>query len=202
MSKTGEFIYELDSLYHQRTHWLRSVLGVKKPGLPPKFDRKRVNRGITQLQKIASDALANKLAKKEFSQFAAEKRGWHIKGHGRKQQRKEFIGWFDETFGRHQECIYIFWNRHKCIYIGRTGKGGGRPQSHFEKYWFGEVDRVDIYPVKQTSQLPKLECLAIHRFLPTRNESKAATKAWTKKCPLCRVHKDIEGELRKIYRLK
>jgi len=44
-----------------------------------------------------------------------------------------------------------------------------------------------------------LECLAIHRFRPTKNKVKAATENWTPKCPLCALHKTIRTELRKIY---
>ena len=73
--------------------------------------------------------------------------------------------------------IYAFWgNRKKCIYIGRTGSHGSRPSSHFEKFWFSGVKRVTIFSIKGRSHIPKLECLAIHRFRPRRNKNKAVYK--------------------------
>jgi len=203
MSTKNEFARELDRLYNRRTHWLRSVIGYRKPGPPPTFRRETVNEGIAKLQDIAYRAFAKKLAKQEFAQFAPSKRSWHVKGYGREEKRKIFNVWFVRRLGNHQNRVYIFWGkRGKCIYIGRTGNGGSRPDDHFEKYWFGRTRRIDIYPVKQASQLPKLECLAIHRFLPAYNKTKAATQKWTKRCPMCRIHKDIQSELRSIFRFR
>jgi hypothetical protein len=64
------------------------------------------------------------------------------------------------------------------------------------------VKRVTIFAVSGNSHIPKLECLAIHHFQPTRNKNKAATKKWTKACPLCTTHKYIESELRDIFRFR
>ena len=61
MAFSKEFERELTGLFEQRTHWLRSELGNKGAGKPPKFGRKKVNDGIRRLQLIASAALAKKL---------------------------------------------------------------------------------------------------------------------------------------------
>jgi hypothetical protein len=202
MSKKGEFTRELDKLYHLRTHWLRSILENTKLSSLRSFNRKELNRGIINLQTIASDSLANKLAKAEFSEHVPSKRTWHVKGHGRDRKKMLFDRWYKRVVLTHQECVYAFWGKRKCVYIGRTGNGGKRPREHFDKFWFSGVTRIDIYSVNTPSQLPKLECLAIHRFLPVRNKKKASTLKWTKKCPLCKVHKDIQRELRNIFRFK
>jgi hypothetical protein len=113
-----------------------------------------------------------------------------------------FEKWFKEKFPRLKNYVYVFWgNKKKCLYVGKTGKGGSRISSHFIKHWFGSTRRIDIFS-STASQIPKLECLAIHHFEPVYNKNKAATKNWTKKCPLCTIHKDIEKELRKIFRLR
>jgi hypothetical protein len=201
MSKENEFSRQLDKLFHARTHWLRILFGGKKPGPPPLFGRRKVSYGIAKLQTIASDAFARKLSKAEFSKFTTTKRAWHVKGHGRPEKRRKFDQWFEQNVGN-DKCIYVFWKSKACVYVGRTGNGGSRPQNHFEKFWFGGVTRVDIYPVRQRSQIPKLECLAIHRFQPMRNKSKASSQKWQKKCPMCKIHRDIRNELRSIFRLK
>ena len=197
------FDRELNRLFLQRTHGLRLELGTKKTGKPPRFSRKKVDAGIRKLQTIASKALAHKLAKSEFVEHVASRKYYYVKGHGPNDKKKKFEKWFAVNFRRTKGLIYAFWgNQKKCIYVGRTGSHGSRPSSHFEKFWFSSVKRVTIFVVRGQSHIPKLECLAIHHFQPTRNKNKAATKKWTKACPLCTTHKYIESELRDIFRFR
>lgn len=166
MAFPKRFERELDKLFRQRTHWLRSELGLTKPGKPPVFDRTKVDKGISKLQSIVSDAFARTLAKTEFEKHAIIRKTWHIKGHGYKDKKKQFDNWFAREFDKRDGCVYVFWGNHRCIYVGRTGKGGGRPSQHFKEIWLPQSKRVTIYPVKSKSHIPKLECLAIHRFQP------------------------------------
>lgn len=203
MAFSKVFERELNSLFHERTDWLRRKLGAQGAGKPPQFGRKKVNAGISELQTIASDALAHKLAKTEFNEHVAARKNYHVKGRGSEDKKNKFEKWFSARFQKREGLIYAFWGNHKkCIYIGRTGSHGSRPSSHFEKFWFSGVKRVTIFPIKRQSHIPKLECLAIHRFQPTRNKNKAAIKKWTKACPLCTTHKYIENELRDIFRFR
>jgi hypothetical protein len=160
MAFSKEFERELSRLFRQRTHWLRSELGDKGAGKPPKFGRNKVNRGIARLQLIASAALAYKLAKAEFENHVSHRKNYQIKGWGPRDKRQQFETWFDMHFSKRKGIVYSFWSaRKKCIYVGRTGARGSRPASHFDKHWFGAVKRVTIYSVKTSSQVPKLECL-------------------------------------------
>jgi hypothetical protein len=203
MAFPKQFVKALDELFRQRTHWLRSELGLSKSGKPPKFGRRKVDAGIEKLQTLASAALSHKLAKKEFEKYITERKIWHIKGYGRDDKKNRFNDWYKKIRVSAKGCVYAFWAKNnKSIYVGKTGTGGSRPSSHFEKYWFQSVKRVTIYVVKSKSQIPKLECLAIHRFRPIQNKNKAATKKWTKVCPLCKIHRAINNELRDIFRLR
>lgn len=203
MAFSKQFENELDKLFHQRTHWLRNKLGSKKMGKPPEFSRKKVSAGINKLQQIASNSLARKLAKTEFTNFISKQKDYHIKGHGPNDKKNRFEKWYSKNFPKSRGLVYAFWSKNrKCIYVGRTGNRGSRPSSHFEKYWFNNVKRVSIFSISSKTQIPKIECLAIHHFQPARNKNKAATKKWTKACPLCKIHKNIEEELRNIFRLK
>jgi hypothetical protein len=203
MGFSKSFEKELDKLFRQRTHWLRKELGRSTAGKPPVFNRKTVNKGIQKLQNIASDALVRWLAKTEFNKHIAHRKNYTIRGRGPADKRGHFEGWFAKSFKKTKGLIYAFWRRDgKCIYIGRTGSHGSRPSSHFDRYWFTGVTRVTIFAVTGRSHIPKLECLAIHHFQPKINKNKAATKKWTKACPLCTTHKYIETELRKIFRFR
>jgi hypothetical protein len=202
MAFSKSFEDELNKLFGQRTDWLRRKLGTSKAGKPPMFSRKKVDSGIRRLQAIASSALAGKLARSEFDEHVPSPRNYHIKGRGPGDKKEQFERWFSAHFGDKKGFIYAFWGNKKCIYVGRTGAGGSRPSSHMKTYWFSGVRRVTIYAVSRRSHIPKLECLAIHRFQPTQNKNKAATRKWTKACPLCTTHKYIESELRDIFRLR
>lgn len=202
MSVKKAFISELDKLYRDRTHWLRLVIGDKTLGRPPKVNRKRVSKSIEQMQNLASIAFAKKLAKNEFKKFSPQKQAWPKKGWGPKKQKDLFNDWFKMNLADNRNFVYVFWKNKKCIYVGRTGSRGSRPTDHFGYTWFLSITRADIYPVKQRSQLPKLECLAKHRFLPSRNAIRPAKEKGAKKCPMCKKHKDIHDELRDMFRLK
>lgn len=202
MAFSKTFEGELNSLFRQRTYWLRQQLGTTGAGKPPHFGRKKVTQGISKLQEIASKALSQKLAKVAFEEHVKLKKNYRIKGRGPADKKVKFEKWF-AAFERRKGLVYVFWRNNKqCVYVGRTGSHGSRPSSHFDKYWFSCVTRVTILDVKNKSQIPKLECLAIHHFRPKRNKNRAATKRWTKACPLCTTHKYIENELRDVFRFR
>lgn len=202
MAYKKRFSQELDKLFKKRTHWLRSCIGYNKPGAPPTLSKKTIEKAIINLQEIASQTLANKLAKREFEKYTIDKKSWRIKGHGIDEKRRLFEGWYENKLQQKQNCIYIFWDKKKCVYVGRTGQGGSRPSAHFEKYWFLQTKRIVIYTITHRSQISKLECIAIHHFCPSRNKYKPATIKWNKQCPLCKIHRNIKEELHKIFRLK
>lgn len=204
MAFSKSFDRELNRLFRQRTDWLRRKLWTSGAGKPPKFDRRKVDSGIRKLQKFVSSGLACKLARLEFNERVVSRKNYHVKGWSFNEKKEKFKKWFIARLGKKRGLIYAFWGNHgKCIYIGRTGSHGSRPSSHFKKTgWFPGVKRITIFVVKGQSHIPKLECLAIHRFQPTRNKIKAATKKWTKACPLCKKHKYINDELRYIFRLR
>lgn len=205
MARIKDFTRLLDDLYVRRTHWLRGVLTKRgRSGAPPRFAKRHVVRARKHLQQIASDALARKLARREFERGVLGRKSWHItsrKGHGRDAKKRHFKTWFQEHI-EYRNCIYAFWDGRRCLYVGKTETGAGRIASHFVKFWFGKATRVDVYATRGRRVLPALECTAIHRFLPSYNKSKAESKKWTRKCPLCKVHKGIETELKDIFQFR
>jgi hypothetical protein len=201
---TSEFQAQLNHLFRRRTHWLRSALAGPRPGPPPTLARSHVRRAIVKLQDLASEALAAKLARREFEASIRNRHSWHAKrgkGRGADAKRRSFNNWFDDHLrpGTH---VYAFWNHRQCTYVGKTNWSGRRISSHFDKHWFGGVSRVDVYVTSGPRVLPALECLAIHWFRPTRNKFRAERRKWTSRCPLCAVHRTIDKELRSIFRLR
>lgn len=201
MSYQSQFNRELDRLYKRRTAKLRDLL-TGKPGRPLGFSKKKRESKIRQLEEIASKALAKKTANQKFGSLITQKRIWRTKGWGADRKRKNFLNWIDKRISPREGKIYIFWKNGECLYVGLTQGSGSRPGDHFERSWFRSTTRIDVYTARQSNTIHLLECLAIHRFQPTKNKIKAARKKWAPKCPLCRIHKKIRRELRQIFRVR
>lgn len=161
-----QFELALDNLFKQRTYWLLHNLGLKKPGKLPKFDRKKVDKGITRLQELASKAFSRSLAKKHFKKHIKQKKSWKIKGYGVDTKKKLFSKWH-KKLNIKKGCVYAIRKNKKFLYIGKTGAGGVRPQNHFEKYWFPNKGLITIFEVRGKSHISKIECLAVHHFRPS-----------------------------------
>lgn len=203
MARSKDFTRQLDALFQRRTHWLRHVIARPGSGRPPAFMRAHRETAIARLQELASQALADRLGRRVFREGVRQRRSWRVlasKGRGPREKKEAFDEWFEARIG-HKNCLYVFWRGRRCIYVGRTARGGKRASSHFEKFWFQGVTRVDVYATRGKSSLPAMECVAQHRFNPKQNRVKAAAARWTKKCPLCAIHRDIRSELRGVFRL-
>ena len=200
MSYASRFRDELNLLFERRTDWLQNALG-SRPGAPPIFNRKHVDRAIINMQELASDALSRSMARHEFDRAVYFKKSWHVKrgkGRGYREKRDSFKDWYEYEI-ESPVCIYVFWRERDCMYVGKTANGAWRPSSHFDKVWFQSVTRVDIYSTRGRRPLSALECLAIHRFQPKINRFRPAKHKWTTKCQLCKLHREIEKELRSIF---
>jgi hypothetical protein len=202
MSHQAKFNRGLDRLYKRRTAWLRTALTKANPGPVPTLNKKRRDRVIKRLQGIASDALANRMAKREFERSVEKHKTWRTKGWGTDKKRHEFRAWAKKTIDSESGKVYVFWHKNKCLYVGRTRGRGSRPSQHFRRSWFKGTTRIVVYMAPRKRDIPRLECLAVHRFLPARNKVKAAKEKWTPRCPLCRLHRKIKTEARTIFRLR
>jgi hypothetical protein len=203
MSRDAEFRRELDKLYRTRSDFIRHYLSNKR-GVRATLRGPRVERTIRRLQELETEAMAKPYARAWFSRCTKQKRRWSVsqrKGHTRRQKGRTFRRWYDERIGS-RSCIYMLWNGKRCLYVGKTERGRGRPTSHFEKNWFAAVTRIDVYEVPRPRDLPTLECLAIHLHDPVKNRAKAASRKWTPKCPVCGERKEIRDEVRDVFRFR
>jgi hypothetical protein len=194
---------ELEKLFIRRTHWVRGQVRKPKQGKPPTFARGHVDKAVNNLNKLTEACLLRDHAVQRLADIYDEKRQWHVvrsKGWGVENKRKSFIEWYERNkIGRN--CVYVFWAGKKCRYVGRTMKGQNRPQTHFTKHWFIGVTRVDLYHSRVGRNVPKLECLATHRFRPRFSKIKPSSKRWYARCPICETQKTIAADVRSLFRL-
>jgi hypothetical protein len=202
MSHQGQFNRKLDRLNRKRIGWLRTVLTKANPGPIPTLTKTQRDYAIESLQEIASRALAKKMARRAFQRSVEKRKTWMTKGRGTEKKREDFRAWARRKIDRDSGKVYVFWHDKRCCYVGRTRGRGSRPSHHFKKGWFKGTTRIDVYMAPRKGDIPRLECLAVHRFLPSRNKVKAAKEEWTPKCPLCALHKKIKTELRSIYKFR
>jgi hypothetical protein len=200
VSHQRQFIRRLDRLYVRRTGWLRTILTRNNPGPAISLTKRHRENAIKELQAIASYALSRKLAKREFKRSVARKKTWMAKDRGKDAKLKNFRSWARKRIDKESGKVYVFWHKKKCLYVGRTGGKGSRPSHQFKKDWFKATTRITVYMAPRKSSIPRLECLAVHRFLPSRNKIKVSKEKWTPRCPLCRLHREIKTELRTIFR--
>ena len=198
-----EFDRRLNTLFVARTHWLRMQVRKPKQGKAPSFNKKKVESAILKLKMLADECLRRKQRVWMAESYQLKKQ-WQVrtsKGWGIQEKRESFITWFESNIP-HPNCVYVFWAKRRCRYVGRTLKGTNRPQSHFQKYWFTGVTRIDIYVSSGRRDVPKLECLATHRFGPSHSRIRPAKKKWHSRCPVCVVHRAVRDEVKSIFRLK
>ena len=169
MRNSKAFETGLDALFCRSTEKVRREAGKRAKGPVPKIDRRRLAKEIERLVEVARASELHSNGRDIFEGVVREKRQWHPKrgkGWGVGAKKRTFRRWYDDNI-RGRTCIYAFWAKRKCLYVGRTGVGGRRPQAHFEKFWFRSVTRIDTYVVSGKRNLPMAECLAIHLFRPT-----------------------------------
>ena len=203
MAKYKQYNQKLNELFADRTHWLRTV--VKKiQGRPPKSTNSKINRAINHLQDIAEEILVRKVSNKEFDKTVSQRKRWHVtksKGWGRDKKKESFNSWFADNI-HYENYVYVFWVNNKCKYVGKSIAGRTRPQNHFEKHWFGSVTKINIYSTSQPRQIPKLECLSMHRFNSSENKNNPSFSKWDKPCPICETTSDIRKEIKSIFNLR
>jgi hypothetical protein len=129
---------------------------------------------------------------------------WHVtrsKGHGRAAKRRNFKQWYERKVTT-RNCVYAFWNGKRCLYVGRTLNGKGRPTHHFDKHWFGAVSRVDIFAFDRKRDVPRFECLFTHRHVPSYSRIGPASKKYYLRCPICESKSSIRREIKALFRLR
>lgn len=204
MALKTEFERRLNGLFRRRAAWLKSAVGRKAPGPVPAFDAKVAKQETRKLVEIAKELVLKQRGQSEFDGVVDEVRRWHPKkgkGHGVPAKKHAFNDWYPKSVSS-PNCIYVFWSGNRCLYVGRTIKGKGRPQSHFEKFWFGKATQIDIFTVHSPSEVPKAECLAMDLYRPKYTKYKASRRRYAKKCPVCSVLKEMEKDLKAIFRLR
>jgi hypothetical protein len=142
------------------------------------LNKKQRERAIRRLQEIASKALAERNAKRQFERSTKGKRAWHTKGRGVEKKVSNFRAWAKHKIDRSAGKVYVFWHKKKCLYVGRTIGRGSRPSKHFKRNWFKETTRIVVYMAPNKRDVPRLECLAMHRryanYPPERRTGSAA----------------------------
>jgi len=196
-----QFEKELLKLFRARTHLLRSYMW-PIAGSAPVISKERVTRSIQRLKNIAqADYLRSREARSILSDYAKKKQ-WHPKkgkGIGWLAKRNKFQNWYDSKITT-KNCVYEFWGRSQCLYVGRTLNGKGRPTAHFEKHWFGKATRIDIYGFDRKRDVARFECMRTHQWDPTYPRIRPSKRRYSAHCPVCQGRKKIEVEVRRMFR--
>jgi Zn ribbon nucleic-acid-binding protein len=198
-----QFNAEVSRLFKARTHKLRSTIWPTR-GREPRVSRSTIRETISKLQTLAEKALLSSQFSRKIFRGYDYKKQWHAKkgkGHGRTEKRKSFKQWYENHI-KTQNCVYVFWQGQRCLYVGRTLNGQGRPTTHFERYWFGRASRVDVHGFERKRDVPRFECMLTHRYHPVYSRMKPSSKKYYTRCPVCEANKKIQVEVEKLFRLR
>lgn len=193
----------LQRLFRARTFRIRSYVSVKR-GRAPNLSRHLIRTSIERLQDIVEGHLLISKHVRAILKHYSHKKQWHAKrgkGHGTIKKAKAFKNWYDDHV-KSKNCVYQFWDGKRCLYVGRTLNGKGRPTSHFEKRWFGRTTRVDVYAFTQKRNVPRFECLLTHRDGPVFSRIRPSAKRYFAKCPICEARSHIKRAIANIFRLR
>jgi len=202
-SSERQFDEVLQSLFEARTHDLRSEIWTAR-GPAPKFTKRKIRNAINQLLNLAEEALLRSKQSKEIIGNYDYKKQWHPKrgkGYGRSAKKQNFQQWYERHITT-QNCVYVFWSPSSCLYVGRTLNGKGRPTGHFEKHWFGNATRVDVYGFDRKRNVPRFECMFTHWREPSYSKIKPASKKYYSRCPICDVQRHVKTEIKSLFRLR
>jgi hypothetical protein len=190
-------------LFKLRISGLRSSIWPSRGGRP-RVTRERIRLTIGKLQDIAEQSILNSKQASHIFALHDYKKQWHPKrgkGFGRSEKARSFKRWYEDRIST-RNCVYVFWQNNRCLYVGRTLNGKGRPTSHFEKHWFGRATRVDVYGFERKRDVPRYECMFTHYHWPAYSRMKPASKKYYSRCPICDARKDIRSEVQRLFRLR
>jgi hypothetical protein len=193
-----QFLRQLRQLMERRTDAIRRIV-IPKKGSPRKMDRRTRDRLRVKLLDSASKVLVRETAKKEFQRLINPRRLHFISGWGVENRFSDLYSWARSNLKG--PIIYSFWKGRKCLYVGK-GKSHRRLRGYRNSHYLMAADNVRVWQVKSRSKLPSAECLAVHLFKPTKNANKPAKVKWGRKCPICRRHDELKGDLDSLLRLK
>lgn len=197
------FEAELTKLFRVRTHRLRSHFW-PVVGSTPALGRQRVSKAISSLQAIAESSYLGSRPAKAILKNYDYKRQWHPKmgkGWGHSAKKNAFKNWYEKCVTT-RNCVYAFWHHKRCLYVGRTLNGKGRPTSHFEKHWFGKATRLDVYGFERKRDVPRFECMLTHKFNPAYSRILPSSKKYYSRCPICDNNRLIRDEIKSLFRLR
>ena len=199
--KENQFNSVLGKLFAYRTDKLRRAVLKSKPGKPPSFNKNQVERTIKKLQELSISIRLDNLITEDNEKNIYKFEKWRCKGRGDDAKKAFFCDWYEDNI-IYKNNVYIIWKRKKCLYVGRTLNGKGRPQDHFSRKWFSNPTSIEIYSTSNWKEIPKLECLFWHRYNPIKNKNKPSIPTKAIPCPMCQITKYIRTEIKGIFNLR
>lgn len=194
MAIKTQFINKLDKLWRQRTSALRMKIGLPAEGRGTNWSPRIRDHGRNQLLDLTTRLFLAR-ADKEVQKVTRRKLWKRLTGRGHDERFARLGMWAHRISG---PIIYTFWRGGRCLYVGKGGNAD-RLRHYSDSIKVSGADRVRVYIIRGKSQLPKAECLLIHRFRPAKNKQKAARQKWGKVCPICARHDYLKDQLKNLF---
>lgn len=198
MSHAKAFTRKLDELWHRRTAPIRAHVR-RRSGVQKGLTKKKREAAIAELCQLAEQVICRRDAKKELESMVRQSRRTVVRGRGLESRFRNIKLWARQNLSG--PIIYSFWRGNRCLYVGK-GKSWRRLGAYQKSIYLRDASTLRVKMVRSLSYLPKAECLCTHLYEPRDNRVKAASKTYSKKCPICRATKQIREEIRDLFRMR
>lgn len=198
-----KFDEKLSSLLIARVYPLKASVW-PKIGKPPRVTKSKREKTIREIRDLVTETLLKTKSSKEIFKDHQYKRQWHPKRgkpRGIAAKKSAFKKWYEKKITV-RNCVYIFWQDSKCLYVGRTINGKHRPANHFKKKWFRKATRIDIYAFDLKRDVPRYECMRTHRHHPSESKIKPSRHKYYSRCPICETNREVKSEIKYLFRLR
>ncbi|OGW72794.1 MAG: hypothetical protein A2Y02_02675 [Omnitrophica bacterium GWA2_52_12] len=170
----------------------------RKAGQPTQFLRNKREKIIEELLEIATVILLKSEGHQEIKKARSGRHLRHLKARGLERRAEKMLAWASSLKG---PIVYIFWRGRKCLYVGK-GKNWSRLRAYDKSAYLIQATCLEVFCLKTSGQLGKVECLATHLFKPLYQKVKPAKVKWGKDCPVCEKHDLIRAELKSLFKMK
>lgn len=175
----------IERLMRAQAEDLLELAGIPHSYTPTPVRRYAKLRGRTR--QVLVQRVADLHALPLMREIIAEKAQWYPKkgkGFLIDERKARFKRWYRDRLGP-GPAVYMFWQGKRCLYVGRTEGGGGRPASHFDQHWFRKATRIVVLIPSHRRHVASLECLAMHLHDPLKNKARSSRKPYRSRCPVC-----------------
>jgi len=197
----------MDDMWERRQNQILQPLGIKSDGARKLWNKKTRDKKMNELMNLIEIYLLdnNPRLNKEYFNSWKHLSKQHIRLKGTVDwKREDARNWVNDEIakGAKKSFVYILWRGRKCLYVGQSIIGGKRFRGHHRSNPWARADRLEIRSPKNVGLLDLLECMSIHLYCPSYNETLVRRQKGRSQCEICKKLGRVKKELKYTFAFK